>query len=72
MGGSAAHTVGKAESEPNAETGLLTEGSCREAGARQNCPREPAAWGDSVRRTSNHSQQRLLREEVLSLTPRNA
>ena len=26
----------------------------------------------SVRRTSNHSQQRLLREEVLSLTQENA
>ena len=26
----------------------------------------------SVRRTSNHSQQRLLREEVLSITPENA
>jgi hypothetical protein len=25
-----------------------------------------------VRRTSNHSQQRLLREEVLSLTQENA
>ena len=41
-------------------------------GRQNNRARQRISGMDSVRRTSNHSQQRLLREEVLSLTQENA
>lgn len=40
-----AHTVGKAESEPSAETGLLTEGSCRESGGVAELPKGTGGVG---------------------------